>query len=339
MIDLMTLDINNLSQSLKAIREEIIERGWHVDVFRTNHSHRIFTRDDGKRFHIFGSVSPDTSYAAAKASNDKLLTYELLETEDNLPLLDLVTVSDDNNIDKAIEFMTKKGKVVVKPVDGSHGKGITVDIRDVDSLKRALGVARDATKQSKYVIVQDQYDHEVICDLRILCIDYKFIGAIWRMPARVFGDGEHTIEQLIERENATERRGVAYKEELTTIDIERARLYLKDRFIEVVPDGQEVQVMGVANYGAGGETVDVTDEIPMWLIEDAVRAARACELVVAGVDFMTAEVPTPEATREELAPAITEVNKAPLLTMHDTPTRGKGDRGATKAFMDHLASL
>lgn len=97
--------------------------------------------------------------------------------------------------------------------------------------------------------------------------------------------------------------------------------------------------MGVANYGAGGETVDVTDDIPAWLIEDAERAARECGLVVAGVDFMIARVPRPDMTKEELAPAITEVNKAPLLTMHDTPTRGRGDRGATTAFMDYLATL
>jgi len=339
MIDLMTLDSNTLSQSLKAIRKEVIKRGWRVDVFRTNHSHRIFTRDDGKRLHVFGSVSPDTSYAAAKASNDKLLTYELLETEKDLPLLELVTIADDNKLDEAMQFMNNKGRVVVKPVDGSHGNGITVDVRDEESLRRALNVARGATKASKLVIVQDQYNHEVICDLRMLFIDYNFIGAIWRMPARVFGDGAHTVEQLIERENTSPRRGAAYKAELTTIDIERARLFLKDRMLEVIDDGQEVQVMGVANYGAGGETVDITDDIPDWLIEDAKRAARICDLVVAGVDFMVAQVPTTESTKEELAPAITEVNKAPLLTMHDTPTHGKGNRGETKAFMDYLATL
>jgi cyanophycin synthetase len=338
MIDLMTLDEGTLSQSTKAIKEEAIKRNWHVDVFRTNSSHRIITRDDGKRMHIFGSVPPDTSYAAAKASNDKLLTYELLE-DVNIPLLDLVTVSDDNELQEAIEFMVKKGKVVVKPVDGSHGHGITVDITDEPSLRRAISVAREATKQSKFVIVQEQYDHEMICDLRMLCINYKFIGAIWRVQARVFGDGQSTIEQLIHAENATERRGVAYHKELATINLDQARLYLGDRMNEVPAKEQEVSVMGVANYGAGGETVDITDDIPAWLIKDAERTARACELIVAGVDFMLAQVPTVKSTYEELLPAITEVNKAPLLTMHDTPTRGKGNRGATKAFMDHLASL
>lgn len=338
MIDLMTLDEDTLSQSAKAIREEAIKRGWKVELFTTNSSHRIVTRDDGKRIHIFGSVPPDTSYAAAKASNDKLLTYELLEGKD-LPLLDLVTVADDNNLEEAMQFISDKGKVVVKPVDGSHGKGITVDIRDEDSLSRALKVARDATKQSKLVIVQEQYDHDTICDLRLLYIDYNFIGAIWRVPARVFGDGKHTIEQLILQENTTEQRGIAYRQDLTTIDVEKTRLYLKDRIHEVPPDGTEIQVMGVANYGAGGETVDITDDIPTWLIDDGRRAAQACELVVAGVDFMLAQVPSVESTKQELIPAITEVNKAPLLTMHDTPTRGKGNRGATRAFMDHLAAL
>lgn len=338
MIDLMTLDVNSLSQSLKAIRDEALERGWKVEVFRTNRSHRIFTRDDGKRLHIFGSVPPTTSYAVARASNDKLLTYELLEGK-NLPLLELVTVANDNELDEAKQFINEKGRVVVKPVDGSHGNGITVDVRNEDSLKQALQAARKATKQSKYVIVQEQYDRETICDLRMLYIDYKFIGAIWRLPARVFGDGEHTVEQLIDRENSSERRGVAYKAELATIDVERARAYLEERINDIPAAGQEIQVMGVANYGAGGETVDVTDDIPAWLIEDAERAARACELVVAGVDFMIAQVPNTGQTKEELAPAITEVNKAPLLTMHDTPTHGKGNRGATKAFIDYLATL
>ena len=334
----MTLDVDTLSQSLKTIREEIVKRGWRVEVFRSNYSHRIITRDDGKRMHVFGSVSPATSYAAAKATNDKLLTYELLENKD-LSLLELVTVSDDKNLEEAKQFIAKKGKVVVKPVDGSHGQGITVNVRDEDSLKKALKVARHATKQSKNVIVQEQYDHEVICDLRLLYIDYKFIGAVWRIPARIYGDGKHTIEQLIIKENATKQRGVAYKAELTTINVEKAHLYLKDRMKEVAAEGEEIQVAGVANYGAGGETVDVTDDIPQWLIDEGERAARACDLVVAGVDFMIAQVPNPEMTREELDPAITEVNKAPLLSMHDTPTHGRGNRGATKAFIDHLASL
>ncbi len=338
MIDLMTMDIDSLGQSLKSIREEALLRGWKVEVFQANHSHRIFTRDDGKRMHVFGSVPPDTSYAAAKAANDKLLTYEVLQDK-GFPMLDLVTITDDNDLDEAKQFMASKGRVVVKPVDGSHGNGITIDVHDENSLHRALSVAREASKESKTVIVQEQYNHETICDLRMLYVGYKFIGAIWRIPARVFGDGEHTIEQLIERENATERRGAAYRAELTKIDVEKARAYLKDQIHDIAPEGQEVRVMGVANYGAGGETVDVTDDIPAWLIESAEQVSRACELSVAGVDFMIAQVPSPELTEEELAPAITEVNKSPLLTMHDTPTHGKGNRGATKAFMDYLSTL
>ncbi len=338
MIDLMTLDVDTLSQSLKTIREEVIKRGWRVEVFRTNRSHRIFTRDDGKKLHVFGSVAPITSYAAAKASNDKLLTYELLENK-NLPLLDLVTVKNDTEIDEALQFMKQKGTVVVKPIDGSHGKGITVDIRDENSLIKALAVARKETGRTKLIIVQQQYDHDVICDLRMLFIDFKFIGAVRRIPARVFGDGIHTIEELIDRENATERRGIAYRAELTTIDRAKARVYLKTRITEVPSDGQEIQVMGVANYGAGGETADITDDIPEWLIQDAERAARECDLVVAGVDFMLAQVPNVDMTKQELDPAITEVNKAPLLSMHDTPTHGRGNRGATKAFVDLLAAL
>ncbi len=338
MIDLMTLDVDKLGQSLKAIREEAIARGWKVEIFRSNRLHRIFTRDDGKKMHVFGSVTPDTGYAAAHASNDKILTYEMLEGS-GLPLLDQVIVKNDSQLEDAVRFMIKKNKVVVKPVDGSHGDGITMNICNKDSLMAAINAARKVKKQSNNIIVQEQYVYDTMYDLRILIINQKYIGAIWRVPARVYGDGISTIEQLINTENQSDNRGPAYKVALTNINVERARSFLGTK-IETIPHvGEEVQVVDVANYGAGGETVDVTDDIPGWLIEDAQRTAGICEIVVAGVDFMLAQAPKPGMSRGELMPAITEVNKGPLLSMHDTPTKGRGDRGATKAFMDHLATL
>jgi cyanophycin synthetase len=288
--------------------------------------------------HIFGSVTPDTSFAAAHASNNKLLTYELLENS-SLPLLDQITIKNDALIEDAVRFMLTKNKVVVKPVDGSHGDGITMNVTNKANLLRAIKLARKATKQSKRIIVQEQYYHDTICDLRILIINHKYIGTIWRVPARVYGDGVHTVEELIDLENNSDDRGVAYRSKLTTIDVERTRSFLENRTGGIPAIGEEVQVMDVANYGAGGETIDVTDDIPGWLIDDAIKAVDACGLVVAGVDFMISQVPNPEMSRDDLRPAITEVNKAPLLTMHDTPTIGRGRRGATKAFMDYLATL
>src|SRR5690606_4694218 len=98
-----------------------------------------------------------------------------------------------------------------------------------------------------------QYDHSVILDIRIATINYEFIGAIHRIPARITGDGVHSIAQLIEIENESGRRGEPYRAPLAYINLDAAKTYLGDG-ISVIPGiGEDVFVLGVANYGAGGE--------------------------------------------------------------------------------------
>jgi cyanophycin synthetase len=337
MIELTNVPEDGLGQTQKEIRRHAIERGWKVSIPYSGSAHYFITRADGKGLHIFSSTPSTTSYAAASLANDKFATYQLLKTN-GIPQLETIKVSSGDDMQAAIDFMTKQGTVVVKPIDGGHGKGITVNVQEASELKAAIEIALTGTKNVHAALIQKQYPHEPIYDLRVLCINYEYVAGIQRVAARVFGDGMHTVRELIDAENTNPRRGKAYVAELAIIDTKKAELYLGQKLDQIPHESEEVQVLGVANYGAGGETVDVTDNLPDWLIEQAIQIARVCELPVAGVDFMLARFPEKHYSEAELDAAMTEVNKAPLLTMHDSPTTGVS-RGAMRRYMDYLESL
>ena len=337
MIDLISVSENELSQTMRSIRGELIARGWQAKIPYVGSPHCFITRSDGKALHIFSATPPTTSYAAAHLANDKYATYQVIADTD-IPQSPTMLVKYSQDSSEAIKFMKEHGLVVVKPLDAGHGKGITVNISTEPQLEAALEEAKISGHSSNNALVQAQYKHEISYDLRLLCIDFTYCAAILRVPARVRGDGIHTVRELIDLENESGKRGKAYYAPLATIDINKAQQYLGKKVDEIPAQGADVRVLGIANYGAGGETIDVTDLIPQALKDYAVKASQLCELPVAGVDFLLSEPPHPGVTLSELDPILIEINKCPLLTMHDHPTSGKS-RHVVARYMDYLTNL
>ena len=337
MIDLQTIKESELNRGMLLLQREFKRRGWRAWLAYQGSPICYIDRGDNKRLRIFSTTPPTTSYAAAYVANDKLATYALL---DSIGVRQLASVSVSNKYGKgeAQQLLSQVGSVVVKPFDGGHGKGITVGVTTEQQLDDAITYAVTFTKSAQRVIVQAQYRHETSYDIRIACIDGKYQAAIWRVPARVWGDGTHTVRELVEIENASPRRGEPYYAPLARIDVDRAAQFLGNIYETTPEDGQEVTVLGVANYGAGGELVDVTDDLPKWMIKEAETVSMTAELYVSGVDYMTAKVPTPEMTRDELDAVIIEINKCPSLAIHDLPTQGE-PRGAVAAYVDYLATI
>ena len=337
MIDLKTIPDQQLSQTIRMMKAHFIERGWEVEIPYIGSSHCFITRDDGKKFHIFSSTPPTTSFAAAYLANDKYGTYLAL-LGSGLPQPETHLLYNSDDISEIQLFMDRVKKVVIKPVDGGHGKGITVNVATTEQLKRAIAIAQVEENSIAAVLVQAQYQHDAILDIRILCIDNTFTAATWRVPARVYGDGKSTVSELIGLENAKDNRGRPYYAPLSLINIEQAREFLGKQMNDVPELNAEVPVLGIANYGAGGETIDITDELPDWLKEMAEKAARACNMPVIGVDFMLAHMPTPTAKIETLDPVIIEVNKCPSFVIHDEPTSGT-PRNVVGTYIDYLATI
>ncbi len=267
-----------------------------------------------------------TSAVAESIAQDKDLTKKLLHAA-GVPVPLGRPVAD---LDDAWIVATQIGlPVVVKPQDGNQGKGVTVNIGSREHLETAFRAA------SAYgtVMVEKYLPGS---DFRLLVVGDRLVAAARRDPPQVLGDGVHTVRELVDRVNADPRRGVGHATSLTKIrfdDIAIARLAVQGLRPESVPDkGQRVILRNNANLSTGGTATDVTDDVHPEVAARAVAAAQTVGLHICGVDVVTESVLKP---LEEQHGGIVEVNAAPGLRMHLSPSYGKG-RHVGEAVVAHL---
>ncbi len=219
--------------------------------------------------------------------------------------------------------------VVVKPQDGNQGKGVTVNITEQANLQRAFASA----SQYGTVMVEKYLPGQ---DFRLLVVGDKLVAASRRDPPMVIGDGEHTVAQLVAIVNQDPRRGVGHGTALTRLrldDIAEARLALQGLNPESVPaQGQRVILRNNANLSTGGSATDVTDDVHPEVAAQAVAAAQMIGLDICGVDVVCESVQVP---LEKQSGGVVEVNAAPGLRMHLSPSFGKG-RNVGQAIVNHL---
>ncbi len=220
--------------------------------------------------------------------------------------------------------------VVVKPQDGNQGKGVTVNITSREELLRAFATAsefRDDIMVERYLPGHDY---------RMLVVGEKLVAAARREPPQVVGDGIQTVRQLVDQVNSDPRRGAGHATSLTRIrfdDIALARLAAQDMSAESVPvKGQRVILRNNANLSTGGTATDVTDDVHPEVAARAVAAAQMIGLDICGVDVVCDSVLRP---LEEQGGGIVEVNAAPGLRMHLSPSYGKG-RAVGEAIVEHM---
>ena len=209
--------------------------------------------------------------------------------------------------------------VVVKPLDGNQGKGVTVNISTEADLRAAYQVAsefRDTVLVERYMPGND---------FRLLVVGDKLVAAARRDPPKVVGDGVHTVAQLVDIVNQDPRRGDGHATSLTKIrfdDIALACLQAQGFAADAVPQkGQRVNLRNNANLSTGGSATDVTDDVHPDVAARAVSAAHMVGLHICGVDLVCDSILRPI---EEQGGGVVEVNAAPGLRMHLSPSFGKG---------------
>ena len=219
--------------------------------------------------------------------------------------------------------------VVVKPQDGNQGKGVTVNITERSAFDDAY---RTAERYGTVMVEKYLPGH----DYRLLVVGDKLVAASRREPPLVVGDGVHTVRQLVDQVNADPRRGVGHATSLTKIrfdDIAIGRLKEQALEPESVPEkGRRVILRNNANLSTGGTATDVTDEVHPEVAARAVAAAQMVGLDICGVDVVCESVQRP---LEEQHGGIVEVNAAPGLRMHVTPSYGKG-RDVGQVVIDQM---
>ena len=235
-----------------------------------------------------------------------------------------------HSVDEAWEVAEEIGlPVVLKPQDGNQGKGVTVNI----TTREGLEAAYKAAEEIGTVMVEKFLPGS---DFRLLVVGNRLIAAARRDPPHVNGDGKLTVRQLVEQVNADPRRGDGHATSLTKIkfdDIAVQRLEMQGLTPESVPPkGQRVILRNNANLSTGGTATDVTDDVHPEVAARAVAAAQMIGLDICGVDAVCENVIRP---LEEQSGGMVEVNAAPGLRMHLSPSFGKG-RAVGEAIINHL---
>ncbi|PJM88494.1 cyanophycin synthetase [Achromobacter ruhlandii] len=257
-----------------------------------------------------------TSAISESIAQDKDLTKMLLDAAGlPLPLGRSVTTAED----AWAAAQELGGPVVVKPRDGSQGRGVAVNIETRERVIQAFEVAEEISSE---VIVERYIPGH---DFRLLVVGGALVAASRRDPPQVTGDGVHTIRQLVEQVNADPLRGDGHATSLTKIrfdDIALATLKKQGFDAESVPaPGTLIFLRNNANLSTGGSATDVTDEVHPEMAARAVSAARMIGLDICGVDVVAESVHYP---LEEQNGGVVEVNAAPGLRMHLNPSFGKG---------------
>lgn len=300
-----------LGVSTRAIVEAAKER--NIPVQRIGGASLVQLGWGKNRRFIQAAMTNETRAIAVDIAGDKELTKELLRQAEIPVPFGVLTQTED----EAVEAWREIGSpAVVKPLDGRQGKGVSVNLLTDEEIRTAFRVAQE---YSRNVIVEEQFNGT---NYRVLIVGGKMMAASERLAPSVIGDGETTIFELIERENANPLRGESHERPLTKIkvdDIVRAHLEKHGHSLEFVPaKGEIVTLREGCNLSTGGTARDVTSEVHESIRKMCERAARIVGLDICGVDLVLQDISQPLKTG-----GVIELNAAPGLRMHTHPSEGE----------------
>jgi len=263
---------------------------------------------------IQATITSETRHIGVELASDKEETNQLLG-DLGLPVAQQRLVYSEDDAARASERIGFP--VVIKPLNANHGRGVTIGIADKEEARDAFATARE---HGRTVLVEsfiEGFDH------RLLVVNGKLVAASKRVPGHVVGDGEKTVAELVDIVNSDPRRGVGHEKVLTRLEFDRAAKEHLDKAGHtpetVLPKGETLYLRSTANLSTGGTAVDVTDIIHPVNRDMAERAAKAINLDVCGVDFLTYDITQSYRTH---GGAICEVNAAPGFRMHVAPSEG-----------------
>ncbi len=263
---------------------------------------------------IQATVASTTSSIGVEIACDKEDTKHLLE-QANIPVPKGEIIRSERGLREEVDYLGYP--LVIKPINGNHGRGITINIQNWEEALEGFKAAKEV---SRSVIIEKYITGD---DYRLLVINHKLVAAALRTPAHVVGDGKSTIQELIDKVNEDPRRGYGHEKVLTAIKVNdmtmnllKAKNYTLDT---VITEGEFLALKDTANLSTGGTATDVTDIVHPDNIFLAERISRVIGLDICGIDLMTTDISKPVSAT---GGAVLEVNAGPGFRMHLAPTNG-----------------
>ena len=305
---------DRLGPSTGSIVEEAESRG--IPWIRLNKYSLVQLGYGANQKRIQATVTSETSSIGVELACDKEDTKYLLEqAEIEVPKGDIIR--KESSLKDACAYVGYP--LVIKPVDGNHGRGITVDIQNYDDALIAFQQAKESSKSG--VIIVEKFITG--SDYRLLVINNKLVAGAIRTPAHVIGDGKSTIQELIDIVNSDSRRGYGHENVLTQITVnDLTKTIIKDKnysLDSVIETGEMLILKDTANLSTGGTAEDITDIIHPANVSMAERISKIIDLDICGIDIMTTDISKPLS---ETGGAVLEVNAGPGFRMHLAPTKG-----------------
>jgi cyanophycin synthetase len=301
-----------LGPSTRAIADAADKRG--IPWRRLNQDSLLQLGYGVYRKHIQAAMTSQSNAIAMEIAGDKELTRHLL-SDAFIPVPEGYVVTSYEEALEAWEDLG--GPVVIKPLDGRQGLGVSLNLNTPEQVKEAFECAEEHSSQ---IIVEHFLRGR---DYRILTINGKLIAAAERKPAHVVGDGKRTIAELVAIENLNPLRGEGHEKPLSKMHIDAvAEALLRKQGLapESVPaKGQEVLLRENANLSTGGTARDVTHLVHPETVALCERATRLIGLDICGIDLVTPDITKPVIRGEG---GIVELNAAPGLRMHLHPSEG-----------------
>ncbi|MFT6403311.1 MAG: cyanophycin synthetase, partial [Pseudohongiellaceae bacterium] len=278
---------------------------------------------------IQATITSETRHIAVEIACDKEDTHKLLK-DLGLPVPQQYVVYSEREAQRAAKRIGFP--VVIKPLNANHGRGVSINLETEEQIAVAL---EDAKKHGtgRAVLVES---YVVGFDHRMLVVNGELVAVAKRVPGHVVGDGQKTVEALVEVVNEDPRRGIGHEKVLTRLEFDHQATRLLEEAgyssQTILKSGEIFYLRSTANLSTGGTAVDVTDIVHPDNRQMAVRAVKAIGLDIGGVDFLSADISN---SYKDIGGAIVEVNAAPGFRMHVAPSEGQ-PRDVAGKVMDML---
>lgn len=312
--------------SMEMIKNEAIKRGIPITRIGTG---SLIQLGYGKNGRIMQATLSDyPSCISVDTACNKDLAKMML-SDYGIPVPEGRLVKNEEELLK--QCMILGYPVVVKPNFGSHGIGVSINLKTPEEVMNAYKIAKeyeDTVLVEKYI----KGNH-----YRLLVVGNKMVAASMRIAAHVVGDGERRIKDLIELENSENtKRGEGHEKPLTKIVIDKvveAYLAKQNINLDYIPtSGEIVYLRENDNLSTGGIAIDVTDKVHPESVNYAIKAAKIIGLDIAGIDITMQDI---SRSLIETGGAIIEINAAPGIRMHHFPATGKS-RNVASEIVNHI---
>ena len=317
------VDDRYLGPSTACIVTAATDRG--IPHIRLNDGNLVQLGYGARQRRIWTAESEFTSAIAEGIASDKDLTKSLRKSC-GVPIPDGQVVNSPEEAWEAAEDIGLP--VVVKPSDGNHGRGVTLDLRKKEDIEAAYHVAypEGSDVMVERFILGDEH--------RLLVVGGKLVAAARGEVVSITGNGRSTVKELIDTQlNSDPRRGYEEEYPLEIIDLAtdtKVQLELKRQ--DLGADSVPVAGRQIVVQRNGNVAVDCTDDVHPEVAYIAALAAKVVGLDIAGIDMVAQDISRP---LHEQGGAIVEVNAGPGLLMHLKPAEG-APRPVGQAIVEHL---